>query len=317
MLDFNSKKIAILGIGGVGGYLAGMLCNTFSQVTLIARNNRKKALEQHGLILHSEYHGEIIGHPQKICTASELEPQDFIFICVKNYSLESACREIAHAITDHTIIIPVMNGVDSGDRTRNYLKKGTVIDSLIYIVSFSNPDYSITQQGQFADIYLGIPNATSAQQENIQTAANLLREAGIDQHIAPDIQAAIWKKYILNCAYNVATAYYNEPIGSLRSNPVKAEEYETLVREAFQVALAKGVHVTEKDVISIIHKFYHDYADNATSSLMRDVAAGKTSELETFSGYLVREAQKEGLSVPVSEKMYYKLLTKTQNNVVQ
>ena len=49
---------------------------------------------------------------------------------------------------------------------------------------------------------------------------------------------------------------------------------------------------------------------------MRDVAAGKTSELETFSGYLVREAQKEGLSVPVSEKMYRKLLTKTQNNVV-
>lgn len=107
-----------------------------------------------------------------------------------------------------------------------------------------------------------------------------------------------------------------EPIGSLRSNPVKSEEYETLVREAFQVALAKGVHVTEKDVISIIHKFYYDYADNATSSLMRDVAAGKISELETFSGYLVREAQKEGLSVPVSEKMYYKLLTKTQNNVV-
>jgi len=316
MLDFKNKKIAVLGIGGVGGYLAGMLCNTFPQVTLVARSNRKTALEQHGLILHSEYHGEMLCHPLKICSASELEPQDFLFICVKNYSLESACREIAHAITDHTIIIPVMNGVDPGDRTRKYLKKGTVIDSLIYIVSFSNPDYSITQQGQFADIYLGIPDATPAQQEKIFAVSHLLREAGIDQHIAPDIQAAIWKKYILNCAYNVATAYYNEPIGSLRSHPVKSKEYEILVKEAFQVALAKGVHVSEKDVTSIIHKFYHDYADNATSSLMRDIAAGKTSELETFSGYLVQEAQKEGLSVPVSEKMYRKLLTKTQNNVV-
>ena len=41
MLDLKNKKIAVLGIGGVGGYLAGMLCNTFPQVTLVAGATEK------------------------------------------------------------------------------------------------------------------------------------------------------------------------------------------------------------------------------------------------------------------------------------
>lgn len=303
----EEKKIAVLGIGGVGGYLAGMLCKKFSHVTLVARNQRKEAIEQNGMILHSEYNGEIVSYPECVCTAEELEPQDVIFICVKNYSLEAACREIAYAVTDQTVIVPVMNGVDPGERTRKFLGKGTVVDSLIYIVAFSNPDFSVTQQGDFAEIFLGIADATPEEEKKVREAAQILKEAGIDQQIAPDIQAAVWKKYILNCAYNVATAYYNETIGQLRSDEKKAEEYETLIKEAFQVAQAKGIHVTEGDVEGMIHKFYYEYAENATSSLMRDVAGKKKSELETFSGYLVREAQKEGIEVPVSEKMYHGL----------
>ena len=56
-----------------------------------------------------------------------------------------------HAVTEDTVIIPVMNGVDPGDRIRSLISRGTVVDSLIYIVSFANEDYSVTQQGDFAE----------------------------------------------------------------------------------------------------------------------------------------------------------------------
>ena len=70
-------KIAVLGIGGVGGYLAGMLTSTYSDVSLVARGPRKAALEAHGLQLHSEYSGEITARPARVVeTAAELAPLD-------------------------------------------------------------------------------------------------------------------------------------------------------------------------------------------------------------------------------------------------
>lgn len=311
MNDMTDKRIAVIGLGGVGGYLAGMLIQAFPHVTLVARNERGRSIRERGLILHSDYKGEKEGRPERVVSAVKLlEPQDYIFVCVKNYSLEEVCRDLAGAVTDDTVIIPVMNGVDAGDRVRELMdlneqgQKAVVVDSLIYIVAFAEPDYSIRQQGMFANLRIGIQDADERQKEKVAEVSRILSEADVDHKVAEDIQCEIWKKYILNCAYNVATAYFDCAIGPLRNDPEKADLYERLLREAYQVAQAKKIHVSERYVESFIHKFYNDYSDDSTSSLQRDVHAGRLSELETFSGYLVREAQKLGVSVPVSERMY-------------
>ncbi|MDD3402076.1 MAG: 2-dehydropantoate 2-reductase, partial [Hespellia sp.] len=242
--DLNEKKIAVVGVGGVGGYMAAMLAKTFPHVAVVARGKRGESIRGRGLVLHSDYSGEIVSHPELVAeSAQELEPQDVIFVCVKNYSLEEACAQMKSAVTDETIIIPVMNGVDPGDRVRAYLGTGIVMDAVIYIVSFANADDSITQQGDFTDLRFGIPEenvrkAPDAEliSQKILEAAAILEAAGIDYKVSEDIECDIWKKYILNCAYNVETAYYNLPIGELRSDSKKAKEFEQLVYEAFEVA---------------------------------------------------------------------------------
>ena len=179
-----------------------------------------------------------------------------------------------------------------------------MVDSLIYIVSFANEDYSVTQQGDFADLRIGITDADASEKAKIGEVSEILRAADIDHQVSDEIEVEIWRKYILNCAYNVATAYYDNTIGELRSDPRKAAEYEALVNEAWQVALEKGVAVTREHVDAIIHRFYKELAGNATSSLQRDIRAGRTAETETFSGYIVHEGKKLGLDLPVSSKMY-------------
>lgn len=348
-----NPKIAVVGLGGVGGYLAGMLAKTHAQVTFAARGERLRAIHDNGFTLHSDYHGEIHVTPKAAVTAEELDVQDVIFLCVKNYSLEEACAQIAHAVTENTVVVPVMNGVDPGDRARAYLKKGIVVDALIYIVAFANRDFSVTQQGKFARLEIGLAHAdaqsacgttgadaqpliepasagpcqtdrlagadvqqtdgtidTAARQEAaLALVDRILSDADIDHNVAQDIQREIWRKYILNCAFNVTTAYYNCPIGEIRGEKTRAAEYEALVNEAYQVALAKGVAVTQAHIDAIIDRFYHEYADDASSSLQRDVSRHKQSELETFSGYLVREARRLGVPAPVSERMYEGLLS--------
>ena len=334
-MTLQDKRIAVIGVGGVGGFLAGMLIQKFPHVTLVARGERGRAIRERGLVLHSEYKGEKSGRPEHVAEAVRyLEPQDYIFICVKNYSLEEVCRDLAAsgALTDETTVIPVMNGVDAGDRVRAFLqpqesgdivsrldgaetgaasalprkavRNAVVVDSLIYIVSFARLDYSIEQQGQYANLRIGIQNADARQQEKVAEVSRILSEADIDYETAADIRCEIWKKYTLNCAFNVETAYYDNTIGQLRDDPEKAKQYEQLVREACAVARAEGIGIPEDHADTVIRKFYNDYGDDATSSLQRDVRAGKQSELETFSGYLVREARRLGVPVPVSERMY-------------
>ncbi len=316
----TDKRVAVVGVGGVGGYLAGMLGHVCPHLTLAARGGRKESLQRNGLILHSDYKGELTAVPEQVVETKDLKKQDFIFICVKNYSLEEVCRELAPAVTDETVIIPVMNGVNPGERVRSYLGRGTVVDSLIYIVAFANEDYSITQQGDFARLCIGIKDAAvqqeneaavyqkkAAPQEKAAETAALLTAADIDCEVAADIEVEIWRKYILNCAYNVETAFYDNTIGQLRRDEKKAKEYEALVNEAYQVGLAKGVAIRQEHIDAIIHRFYYELADDATSSLQRDIRAGRRSEVDVFGGYIVREAERHGIPVPVSLKMYEKL----------
>lgn len=312
--SLKDKKIAVVGVGGVGGYLAGMLIRKYPQVTLVARGERGKSIREKGLLLHSDYHGEIAVRPEKAVERTELlEPQDFIFICVKNYSLEQACKELEGAVTDSTVIIPVMNGADPGECTRKWIKKGTVVDSLIYIVAFANPDFSVTQQGDFANLRIGIMDADEKEKEKILAVSELLKGADIDHKVSEDIESDIWKKYILNCAYNVLTAFYDNTIGQLRDDPKKDKEYEQLVYEAYEVARKKGVHVKKEEADAIVRRFREELEDDATSSLQRDVNAGRPTELETFSGYLVREARRLGVEVPISEQMYEGLKEKVKS----
>lgn len=303
----TEKKIAVVGIGGVGGYLAGMLGRVCFGLTLVARGARREALQKNGLVLHSDYHGEIRVTPKKVTPLEELDVQDYIFICVKNYSLEEVCRDLSHAVAEDTVIIPVMNGVDPADRVRAQLGKGIVLDALIYIVAFAGADASVTQQGKFANLQLGAKQMNAKHLAALKEVDALLTAADIDHKISDDIEREIWRKYILNCAFNVTTACYDAPIGQIRSMPERAKEYEDLVNEAFQVALAKGVHVQRTHMDMIIRRFYREYADDASSSLQRDIHAGKQSEVETFSGYLVREAERLGVDAPVSKQMYERL----------
>lgn len=304
----EEKRIAVIGIGGVGGYMAGMLAKAYPHVTMVARGARAESICEKGLVLHSDYKGEIVARPERVVPVTEMGEQDYIFICVKNYSLAEVCESIRDMVTEDTVIVPVMNGVDPGERIRTLIGRGTVVDSLIYTVAFANRDFSISQQDTFTWLCIGIKDADEKQKAKVAETAAILKGADIDYKDQGDIEVEIWRKYILNCAFNVMTAFYDNTIGELRRDPVKAQQYETLVWEAASVGRAKGVALTDEHINEVIHKFRYVHADNATSSLQRDYRSRKKqTELETFSGYIVKESRRLGVEIPLSEKMYHGL----------
>lgn len=300
-------NIMVSGIGGVGGYLAAVLCAHYTHVTLIARKARKEALEKNGLVIYSDFFGDHVFHPAVTDTPADAGIQDIIFVCVKNYSLKAALTALRPCVGDQTIVVLVMNGVDHYDVARKILGKGIIVDSAIYITSAYDDQYAIRQKGHFTRVVLGGPNADA-----VQTVYTLLNHPGVTCKIAADIQKELWTKYILNCAYNVLTSYYSCTIGDIMGDEQKKSEFYTLLSEAYAVAKALGVHVAPDIVDVLFGKILRQDDKSGSSSLARDIMAGRQSELDTFSGYLVRTAKALGVATPFSDKCYAALLERSK-----
>ena len=136
-------------------------------------------------------------------------------------------------------------------------------------------DFSVVQKENFADIKIGISNANEREKKAVEDVYQLLRGAKVDCVAAEDIEAEIWRKYIFNCAYNVLTAHYRQNVGELRADAKKREEFRRLLQEAYEVGKAKGVHLEEEDIVRHQNRFENKLADDATSSLQRDVEGGE------------------------------------------
>ena len=146
------------------------------------------------------------------------------------------------------------------------------------------------------------------QEEVLVKVEDLLAGAQIQHKRAENVDKEVWKKFLLNCCYNVATAYYDCPIGPIRKDPERARKYEALAKEAYSVGLAQGIPIDEAYLERVLRNFREEYAEDAGSSLQRDMHEGKMAELDTFAGYIVREGARLGIEVPVMEEMYRKLL---------
>ena len=300
------KKIMVVGVGGVGGVLAANLVKKYGEsVSLIARGPRKESLRQNGLTLHSDLYGEFTVHPACI----EEDPalcgvQDLILVCVKNGGLQKVCQQILPVVGEHTAVMAVMNGVSAGQELAQRLGKGVLVDSVIYTVSSAGSDYSITQKGSYTYLNIGSHTDSEEGKEAAQEIADLLNAAGVDCKVSRNVQAAIWKKYVLNCAFNVATARWGYTIGQLAADAAKRADCRALMAEAAAVAAKMGVPLPEDLVDKHMVTMMETTTPNSDSSLSRDFDAGKVGEMEVFSGYIVRKAAELGVPAPVSREYY-------------
>jgi len=303
-------KITVAGIGGVGGQIAAMLGRKYSdQMTLVARGRHAETLRERGLVLKSEFYGDSVMRPARVVERTEgLPAQDFVFICCKNYSIDQIAEQVRPCIGPDTIVMAVMNGVEPGDRMREKFPEAICIDSLIYTISSRELDYSIKQSGQYTHLFVGSKLKDERHVEAAKKVYELLKSVDFDVRYTDDIMSEVWQKFILNCGFNVVTARYLTTSGDIRRSSEWSHDLLALMQEAEAVGYAEGVNIPEGTA-----KAKYDYCmerqpDGATSSLRRDVDAGRPTEIDAFLGAVIRKADKYGIEVPYARRYYKELL---------
>jgi 2-dehydropantoate 2-reductase len=239
---------------------------------------------------------------------AEGEPApDIVFVCLKGYSLDEAVPFLKEAADERTVIIPILNIYGTGGRLQAQLPHRTVTDGCIYIFSQKGEPGHIKMGGNLFRVVYGLRRGTSDEVSErvepiLEKLTEELQEAGAKATHSHQIEADCFRKFTLISPMATLGAAYGTKGADLHAGGAYREKFIALVKELMAIAKAQEIALPE-DMLAINLKLVDDMGDDATSSMQRDVEAGRPSEVEGLSYEVVRMAQGAGVKVPVYEEV--------------
>jgi len=294
-------RIAIFGTGGVGGYFGGRLAHAGEDVTFIARGEHLRALRANGLKVESQS-GDFVVFPAKgTDDVNDVGDVDLVVIGVKAWQVPEAARAVRPLVGPITTVLPLQNGVDAVSQLVDEMGPEKVIGGLCRIVSFVVAPGHIRHAGFTPSIVIG--ERDNQRTERIVRIEQVFRHAGLEIAIAPDIQVALWTKFLFISSFSGVGAVANAPAELLRTDPKWREQMLAAMKEIYLLAHARGIKLPPNSVDTAMAAV-NALPEEATSSMQRDIAAGKPSELDSQNGAVVRLAREVGLAVPTHALIY-------------
>lgn len=294
-------RIAIFGTGGVGGYFGGKLAKAGADVTFIARGARLAAIRTSGLKVDS-LEGDFVVQPaQASGEPAEVGVVDLIIVAVKAWQVPEIAPLLKPMIGPGTTILPLQNGVDAPAQLAAELGAEFVIGGLCRIVAFIVGPGHVRHAGFEPTVAFGeLDNHVSERVKKIQ---QLFTSAGVKCAIPADINAALWAKFLFISSFSGVGAVTGETAGAIRTNPETRLQVQRAMDEVRDLAIARGIELPP-DTVAKAMASVDNLPYEATSSMQRDIVAGRPSELDSQTGAVVRLAREVGIEVPTHEEIY-------------
>lgn len=299
-------KIAIMGIGGVGGYYGGLLARRYAgdsdvEIVFIARGEHLKAIQAGGLQIKSAAQGDFTARPDLVTDdPSECGTFDIVLLCVKGYGLTQSAKLLAPTIGEDTVVITVLNGVDNVEKLQSVLTRGKIWNGCVYIGSQLTGPGACQQTGGSCKMFFGSETNDGTDGKWVE---GLFQKAGIDAEYRSDIKNIAWEKYIFVSPLGNATTFRNTTIGGILEDREGMELMGSLLDELLALAAAHGVQFPDGIKETTIEKA-RGFPYAAKTSYQRDFEQGNRTEIETFAGFIVDEGKRLGLPVASHEKVY-------------
>ena len=297
-------RIAIFGTGGAGGYFGAHLAHSGEDVVFIARGEHLQAIRQQGLRVETTT-GEIIVRSEATDNPDQVGAVDVVLVGVKTWQVTDAARVMRPMITPHTFVVPLQNGVEAAAQLAAVLGAQHVLGGLCGTISRVISPGHILSIGETNFVKFGeLDNRPSERAGRLRQA---FERAGVKAEIPSDVQAATWEKFIFVTPYGGIGAVTRAPAGVIRSLPETRQMLERGMQEILAVARASQVSLAD-EIVEKSMKLMDSLAQSATTSLQRDIAAAKPSELEAWNGAVVRLGREAGVLTPLHEFIYHSLL---------
>jgi 2-dehydropantoate 2-reductase len=296
-------KIAIMGSGAVGGYFGGRLAQAGEDVTFIARGGQLSAMRQAGLKIESQ-RGDVHLLPVRVVSdPASIGRVDVVLFTVKLWSTEEAGRQLAPLIGPDTMVISLQNGVDANEILAGLVGREHLVGGVCYIAAVIHRPGAIQHTGQMARLIFGELGGKNTRRAEMFVEACAPAKVGFDAELSPDIERAIWEKFIFLVGLSAMTSLTRRPIGAVRSDPDTRAMLLDVLREAVSVGRAKGIHLAPDQAERQL-AFADTLPAGMTSSMYRDLERGNMLEVGWLSGAVVRLGRALGVQTPANRAVY-------------
>ena len=294
-------KYLIIGAGGTGGAVGAYMMKAGKDVTFIARGAHLEAMKQNGLrVVRPE--DEFTVENVKACTMEEYNDiPDVIFVCVKGYSVNDTVPFIKKVAGPHTVVIPILNIYGTGAAMQPHLPEVPVTDGCIYIASEISEPGVILMKGYILRVIFGVrePEEYRPVLKQIEQDLNDSEILGV---LSDNIRRDALLKFSYVSAQSACGTYYDVPTGPIQEPGEIRDCFIELIREINTLANAMGIFF-EEDIVERNLKILADITPDMTTSMQRDIYAGKSSEIDGQIYEVVRMAEKYGVELPMYEKI--------------
>jgi 2-dehydropantoate 2-reductase len=302
-------RIAVFGVGGVGGYFGAQLVKAGEDVAFIARGRHLDAIRDKGLCVTSPSCEMLVRPALVTADPGEVGIVDAVILGVKAEQVGESAASIRPMLGSDTFVVPLKNGVEAAAQLSAVLGVEHVVGGLCGILSWVSAPGHIRTLGDVSFIRFGeLENQPS---ERTQALRRILAAAGIKAEIPVDIHKALWEKFLLVSSLGGMGAARAKPFGQIREDAESRRMLELAMREVFVLGRARGVALAD-NLVERTMAYVDTLPDEGTASLQRDIADGKPSELDAWNGAVVRLGRDSGVEVPVHTFIYETLLPAEQ-----
>jgi 2-dehydropantoate 2-reductase len=297
-------KVAVIGAGAVGGYFGGRLAAAGNDVTFLVRGKTLEALRSRPLRVTSINRNFEVRVPATD-DPSEIEA-DVVLLGVKTWQLSEAADAIQRMAGQSSVVVPLQNGMEAPAELAAVLGPARVAGGLCRIVAEAIGPGEIDHYWAEPSIAFG-EISPLANGEWLEALRDAFASADVRCDIPPDIAAAMWEKFLFITPWGSLGAVTRLPIGALRSAPESRARLLAALNEVAEIARAEGKPFREGAVAKTL-AILDGLPPETTSSMQRDIMAGRPSELEAQTGAVVRFGKRTGVPTPIHHAIYEELL---------
>jgi len=299
-------RFVIVGAGGVGGLVGGLLQQSGQEVAFVARGAQLGALQGEGLRVQSPRADLHLRRVEAAEDPAALGSADVVLVATKSWQVPEVAPRLAPLLRAGGFAVPLENGVEAAGHLAAALGEERVVGGLCHLLAWLEGPGRVRHVGELLRVTLGERRGPSASRR-VEELAAALRSARVDVVVAPDIEAALWEKFLFIEPFGAVGAATRAAAGSLRGLREARELLVAAMEEVAALARARGVKLADGSVaraVEVVDKLPAD----ATASMQRDVVAGRPSELFEQTGAVVRLARQASLPAPVHALLWAVLL---------
>lgn len=293
------ERVAVVGAGAMGGMYAAQFARSGFDVRFVARGERAARLRSTGLTVN--------GEQLDVDVVDAAEPPkwtaDLVIFAVKDRDLDEAVQEATCILGPSTIVLSVLNGLDSEERIAERLGDGHTVLLCVALAMDAERHGTSIRFRQVGRLVFGEPR-NDVISPDVAALQEALTRAGLDWDTPADMRHWLWWKFMVNVGINQASAVLDAPYGAFQHDGDARSLMSALVDEVVLVANAEGVDLGPDDV-DAWHRVLDGQPVEGRTSMHQDALAGRPTEVDTFGSRVVALGEKHGILTPFNQTMVW------------